>query len=90
MFLTSQVCVVRSVHQRPMTDEYSISGTTFAPDGFIYDADGLQVISIFYSPINFWDFYSAKNLKTCIIEHKICFLQFGERKMLAFSRYIST
>jgi len=47
-FLTSQVCVVRSVHQRPMTDEYSISGTTFAPDGFIYDAGGLQVNSIFF------------------------------------------
>jgi len=26
-----------------MTDEYSISGTTFAPEGFIYDAGGLQV-----------------------------------------------
>ena len=38
---------MRSVHQRPMTDEYSISGTTFAPDGFIYDAGGLQVNSIF-------------------------------------------
>jgi P-type Ca2+ transporter type 2A len=46
-FLTSQVCVVHSVHQRPMTDEYSISGTTFAPDGFIYDAGGLQVNSLF-------------------------------------------
>ncbi|XP_020402506.1 calcium-transporting ATPase 3, endoplasmic reticulum-type [Zea mays] len=43
MMSVSKVCVVRSVHQRPMTDEYSISGTTFAPDGFIYDADGLQL-----------------------------------------------
>jgi hypothetical protein len=34
---------VRSVHQRPITDEYSVSGTTFAPDGFIYDASKLQV-----------------------------------------------
>ncbi|OEL38425.1 Calcium-transporting ATPase 3, endoplasmic reticulum-type [Dichanthelium oligosanthes] len=43
MMSVSKVCVVRSVHQRPMTDEYSISGTTFAPDGFIYDASGLQL-----------------------------------------------
>ncbi|KAK8444243.1 hypothetical protein SEVIR_9G104200v4 [Setaria viridis] len=43
MMSVSKVCVVRSVHQRPMTDEYSISGTTFAPEGFIYDADGLQL-----------------------------------------------
>uniref|UniRef100_A0A0E0KIL6 Calcium-transporting ATPase n=1 Tax=Oryza punctata TaxID=4537 RepID=A0A0E0KIL6_ORYPU len=43
MMSVSKVCVVRSVHQRPITDEYSISGTTFAPDGFIYDAGGLQL-----------------------------------------------
>ncbi|WVZ60446.1 hypothetical protein U9M48_010466 [Paspalum notatum var. saurae] len=43
MMSVSKVCVVRSVHRRPMTDEYSISGTTFAPDGFIYDASGLQL-----------------------------------------------
>ncbi|KAK3149457.1 hypothetical protein QOZ80_3AG0217620 [Eleusine coracana subsp. coracana] len=43
MMSVSKVCVVHSVHQRPMTDEYSISGTTFAPDGFIYDAGGLQL-----------------------------------------------
>uniref|UniRef100_A0A0E0D651 Calcium-transporting ATPase n=1 Tax=Oryza meridionalis TaxID=40149 RepID=A0A0E0D651_9ORYZ len=43
MMSVSKVCVVRSVHQRPITDEYSISGTTFAPDGFIYDASGLQL-----------------------------------------------
>ncbi|KAG2535504.1 hypothetical protein PVAP13_9NG119300 [Panicum virgatum] len=43
MMSVSKVCVVRSVHQRPMTDEYSISGTTFAPEGFIYDAGGLQL-----------------------------------------------
>lgn len=34
---------MRSVHHRPITDEYSISGTTFAPDGFIYDASENQV-----------------------------------------------
>lgn len=43
MMSVSKVCVVRSVHQRPITDEYSISGTTFAPDGFIYDASKLQL-----------------------------------------------
>ncbi|KAL6843610.1 hypothetical protein ACP4OV_026672 [Aristida adscensionis] len=43
MMSVSKVCVVRSVHRRPMTDEYTISGTTFAPDGFIYDAGGLQL-----------------------------------------------
>lgn len=43
MMSVSKVCVVRSVHQRPITDEYSISGTTFAPDGFIYDAGELQL-----------------------------------------------
>uniref|UniRef100_A0A453HA91 Uncharacterized protein n=3 Tax=Aegilops tauschii subsp. strangulata TaxID=200361 RepID=A0A453HA91_AEGTS len=43
MMSVSKVCVVRSVHQRPITDEYSISGTTFAPDGFIYDASENQL-----------------------------------------------
>ncbi|KAM0926160.1 hypothetical protein ACQ4PT_003735 [Festuca glaucescens] len=43
MMSVSKVCVVRSVHQRPITDEYSVSGTTFSPDGFIYDASKLQL-----------------------------------------------
>ncbi|GJM96492.1 hypothetical protein PR202_ga13332 [Eleusine coracana subsp. coracana] len=49
MMSVSKVCVVHSVHQRPMTDEYSISGTTFAPDGFIYDAGGLQISVLEFS-----------------------------------------
>ncbi|XP_072972020.1 calcium-transporting ATPase 3, endoplasmic reticulum-type isoform X2 [Typha angustifolia] len=43
MMSVLKVCVVQSVHRSSITDEYSVSGTTFAPDGLIYDASGMQL-----------------------------------------------
>lgn len=38
-----QVCVVRSAHRGPVTSEYNVSGSTYAPDGIILDGAGLKV-----------------------------------------------
>ncbi|KAG0448241.1 hypothetical protein HPP92_027954 [Vanilla planifolia] len=43
MMSVSKVCVVGSVLQGPVTFEYNISGTTFAPEGLIFDDAGMQV-----------------------------------------------
>ncbi|CAM8936005.1 unnamed protein product [Rhodiola kirilowii] len=43
MMSVSKVCVVQSTHQGPLTSEYSVSGTTYAPDGFIFDGSGMQI-----------------------------------------------
>ncbi|OAY62961.1 Calcium-transporting ATPase 3, endoplasmic reticulum-type [Ananas comosus] len=43
MMSVSKVCVVRSVHRSPITDEYSVTGTTFSPEGLIFDATGMQL-----------------------------------------------
>ena len=42
-FLVFQICVIRSVHHGPVSAEYAVTGTTYAPDGVIYDSAGLQV-----------------------------------------------
>jgi hypothetical protein len=38
-----QVCVVRSAHRGPVTSEYNVSGSTYAPDGIILDGAGLKL-----------------------------------------------
>lgn len=38
-----QVCVVQSVHRGPITNDYAVTGTTFAPEGMIFDSAGMQV-----------------------------------------------
>jgi Ca2+ transporting ATPase len=35
--------VVRSAHRGPVTSEYNVSGSTYAPDGIILDGAGLKV-----------------------------------------------
>ena len=35
--------MVHSVHHGPVTSDFTVSGTTYAPEGFISDASGLQV-----------------------------------------------
>jgi P-type Ca2+ transporter type 2A len=34
---------MKSIYHQPMMDEYSVSGTTYAPEGLIYDNEGVQV-----------------------------------------------
>ncbi|XP_020591118.1 calcium-transporting ATPase 3, endoplasmic reticulum-type isoform X1 [Phalaenopsis equestris] len=43
MMSVSKICVVGSVHRSPITHEYTVSGTTFAPEGLIFDAAGMQL-----------------------------------------------
>uniref|UniRef100_A0A7N0SXH2 Calcium-transporting ATPase n=1 Tax=Kalanchoe fedtschenkoi TaxID=63787 RepID=A0A7N0SXH2_KALFE len=43
MMSVSKVCVIHSAHQGPVTSEYSVSGTTYAPEGFIFDGSGRQL-----------------------------------------------
>lgn len=40
-----QICVVHSLHRGPVTSEYTVSGTTYSPEGIIFDADGMQVFN---------------------------------------------
>ncbi|CAL5360892.1 unnamed protein product [Camellia sinensis] len=42
MMSVSKICVLHSAHHGPPTSEYSVSGTTYAPEGFIFDSDGMQ------------------------------------------------
>lgn len=41
--LASQICVVHSVQQGPIIAEYGVTGTTYAPEGVVFDSSGIQV-----------------------------------------------
>ncbi|KAH7689745.1 P-type ATPase subfamily IIA SERCA-type protein [Dioscorea alata] len=43
MMSVSKICVVRSVHRGPITTEFTVTGTTFAPEGLIFDMMGTQL-----------------------------------------------
>ncbi|WCJ35569.1 Sarcoplasmic/endoplasmic reticulum calcium ATPase 1 [Euphorbia peplus] len=43
MMSVSKICVVRSLHHQPMISEYNVSGTTYAPEGTIFDSSGTQL-----------------------------------------------
>ncbi|KAJ4701596.1 Calcium-transporting ATPase [Melia azedarach] len=43
MMSVSKICVVHSVQQGPVIDEYDVSGTTYAPEGFVFDSSGIQL-----------------------------------------------
>jgi len=43
MFLYVQICVVESSKSSPFVTEYGVSGTTYAPEGIIFDKAGVQV-----------------------------------------------
>jgi hypothetical protein len=40
--------VVHSVERGPVVSEYSVSGTTYAPEGIIFDSTGMKVIYFLY------------------------------------------
>jgi hypothetical protein len=48
LLLSGQVCVVHSVERGPVVSEYCVSGTTYAPEGIIFDSTGMQVIYFLY------------------------------------------
>ncbi|XP_057974880.1 calcium-transporting ATPase 3, endoplasmic reticulum-type [Malania oleifera] len=43
MMSVSKVCVLHSLHHGSITAEYSVSGTTYAPEGLIFDSTGMQL-----------------------------------------------
>ncbi|KAJ3697610.1 hypothetical protein LUZ61_001315 [Rhynchospora tenuis] len=43
MMSVSKVCFMKSLYHRPMMDEFVISGTTYAPEGLIYDNEEVQL-----------------------------------------------
>ncbi|XP_062078284.1 calcium-transporting ATPase 3, endoplasmic reticulum-type [Humulus lupulus] len=43
MMSVSKVCVVHSVNRSPLIAEYSVSGTTYAPKGTIFDSNGSPI-----------------------------------------------
>ncbi|XP_068326555.1 calcium-transporting ATPase 3, endoplasmic reticulum-type-like [Pyrus communis] len=43
MMSVSKVCVLHTVQHAPVISEYSVSGTTYAPEGIIFDSTGHQI-----------------------------------------------
>ncbi|CAL8996195.1 unnamed protein product [Prunus brigantina] len=43
MMSASKVCVLHTVQHAPVISEYSVSGTTYAPEGTIFDSTGIQL-----------------------------------------------
>ncbi|KAL4359050.1 hypothetical protein AHAS_Ahas08G0038600 [Arachis hypogaea] len=43
MMSVAKVCVVESAQRSPAATEYSVSGTTYAPEGIIFDNTGMQI-----------------------------------------------
>lgn len=43
MMSVSKICVLHSVDRGPVTAEYHVSGTTYAPEGFLFDNTGVQL-----------------------------------------------
>ncbi|KAM2593102.1 hypothetical protein TB1_042303 [Malus domestica] len=43
MMSASKVCVLHTVQHAPVISEYSVSGTTYAPEGLIFYSTGLQL-----------------------------------------------
>lgn len=39
-----QICVVQSADHGSMISEFNVSGTTYAPEGTVFDSNGQQVI----------------------------------------------
>ncbi|TKY74962.1 Calcium-transporting ATPase 3, endoplasmic reticulum-type [Spatholobus suberectus] len=43
MMSVAKICVVESAKRGPVVSEYSVSGTTYAPEGTIFDSTGMQL-----------------------------------------------
>lgn len=63
LLLSLQVCVLHTVQHAPVISEYSVSGTTYAPEGLIFDSTGLQVIYFCIFGILISDWKLKKNKK---------------------------
>lgn len=45
LVLVCQICVVQSADRDPLINEFNVSGTTYAPEGTVFDSNGQQVIT---------------------------------------------
>lgn len=45
MSSSTQICTLHSVHHGPMIDEYSVGGTTYSPEGSIFDSEDEKVMT---------------------------------------------
>lgn len=52
LLLVCQICVVQSADHGPMINEFNVSGTTYAPEGTVFDSNGVQVIIT--SPLDYF------------------------------------
>ncbi|KAH9755832.1 calcium-transporting ATPase 3 endoplasmic reticulum-type [Citrus sinensis] len=43
MMSVAKICVVHSVQQGPIIAEYGVTGTTYAPEGIVFDSSGIQL-----------------------------------------------
>ncbi|KAJ8531258.1 hypothetical protein K7X08_026692 [Anisodus acutangulus] len=43
MMSVSKICVLHSLNNGPLACEYVVSGTTYAPEGFVFDSSGAQL-----------------------------------------------
>ncbi|KAL1806157.1 hypothetical protein ACET3Z_029225 [Daucus carota] len=43
MMSVSKICVLQSINHGPVAAEYNVSGTTYAPEGFIFDSSTVQL-----------------------------------------------
>ncbi|GAV56597.1 E1-E2_ATPase domain-containing protein/Cation_ATPase_C domain-containing protein/Cation_ATPase_N domain-containing protein/Hydrolase domain-containing protein, partial [Cephalotus follicularis] len=43
MMSVSKICVVHSIHTGNVISEYNVTGTTYAPEGIIFDLSGMQI-----------------------------------------------
>ncbi|KAI5655174.1 hypothetical protein M9H77_32361 [Catharanthus roseus] len=43
MMSVSKICVLHSVNHGPMAAQYNVSGTTYAPEGFVFESNGMQL-----------------------------------------------
>ncbi|CAD5312277.1 unnamed protein product [Arabidopsis thaliana] len=43
MMSVSKICVVQSAEHGPMINEFTVSGTTYAPEGTVFDSNGMQL-----------------------------------------------
>eukprot|EP01018_Ginkgo_biloba_P039782 Gb_26042 [translate_table: standard] len=42
-FCLFQICVIHSVHHGPVSTQYTVTGTTYAPEGVVFDMGGVQL-----------------------------------------------
>lgn len=67
MMSVSKICVLHSVNNGPVCAQYSVSGTTYAPEGFIFDDPGVLLeMPIQYPCLRYMSMCSSLCNNSCI------------------------